>query len=247
MKLLLQNFRNENTDLIERLRLQKTNSSIRTDISAVSNSKEETTNGQNNEAVTEIQNVSDSMYKSDSSDGKILKENADPIDNVNENENNFTLVKSSNELLNTMMQIDEGNMEVDVHNLRNDQNLEPLNTYQNHIPAENIEDANINYNNTSESFRGDHTNIVNNEISDTKTNSDSDNSEISTSDSDIAEALTQIIDDYSNDTNPQNGSDNISVDEDLMRETIDEINDELDIGLESIESIVLTPPNAFRD
>ncbi|KAL0882963.1 hypothetical protein ABMA27_016456 [Loxostege sticticalis] len=247
MKLLLQNFRNENTDLIERLRLQKTNSSIRTDISAVSNSKEETTNGQNNEAVTEIQNVSDSMYKSNSSDGKILKENADPIDNVNENENNFTLVKSSNELLNTMMQIDEGNMEVDVHNLRNDQNLEPLNTYQNHIPPENIEDVNINYNNTSESFRGAHTNIVNNEISDTKTNSDSDNSEISTSDSDIAEALTQIIDDYSNDTNPQNGSDNISVDEDLMRETIDEINDELDIGLESIESIVLTPPNAFRD
>lgn len=65
----------------------------------------------------------------------------------------------------------------------------------------------------------------------------------SSTDSDIAEALTQIIEENSE----SDAGENISVDEELMRETLDEINKDLNVSVDSISDIILTPPMKFRD
>ncbi|XP_061383646.1 mutS protein homolog 4-like [Danaus plexippus] len=65
----------------------------------------------------------------------------------------------------------------------------------------------------------------------------------SSTDSDIAEALTQIIEENSE----SDAGENISVDEELMRETLDEINEDLNVSVDFISDIILTPPMKFRD
>ncbi|XP_063825742.1 mutS protein homolog 4-like [Ostrinia nubilalis] len=243
-KRILQKFKYDNPDLIERLRLQKNNTS-KTDVSAnyssVSNSKEEATNFQPNVIVNRDKNIADIGNKSNSSAINTSIENSNPIEPSNANGNNFTLVKSSNELLNTMMHNNEESNSKVCNSDNSDH--EVTNQVSEEIP--DIEDNNIN--NTKSSFSsGNRGN--NNDGEETKTNNDSDSIETvsSTESEDIAEALTQILDDLSNETDQCKGSD-MSVDEELMRETIEEINVELESGVASIDSIVLTPPFAFRD
>lgn len=65
--------------------------------------------------------------------------------------------------------------------------------------------------------------------------------------SDIADALTQVIEEYSvEELNLVNNKDEGSVDEELMSETVKEIRDDLMSGI-SVENIILTPPFGYRD
>lgn len=65
-------------------------------------------------------------------------------------------------------------------------------------------------------------------------------------DSDIAEALTQVIEEFSIE-NHNTGSDTMSLDEEFISEVVNEINEELVCGTGNINDIVLTPPLGFRD
>lgn len=64
-------------------------------------------------------------------------------------------------------------------------------------------------------------------------------------DSDIAEALTQVIEEFSIDDHNLNSD--TSLDEEFISDVVNEINDELISGIGNIDDIMLTPPFGFRD
>lgn len=151
---------------------------------------------------------------------------------------NYTSVKSSNELLTSVMNIDnEDSIETQ------DEKENTTNISSNYIASIDIGRKDI----EAKSFSND----CNNNISDIKLNgddnskSDEENDTDLSGESNIAEALTQVIESV-DESNVDKTSDDMSIDEQLVRETVIEINEELARQI-SIDSIILTPPMDFRD
>lgn len=167
----------------------------------------------------------------------IYSTSVDDDENEHSNEINYTSVKSSNELLTSVMNI--GNDES-----INEAQDEKENT-NNDIASVGIETRNIE--------AKTHANDCNNNTCDIKIDSN-DNSQSDkendimidlSSESNIAEALTQFIESV-DESNMDKTSDEISMDEELVQETVNEINE--DLGREiTIDNIILTPPMDFRD
>ncbi|XP_047533429.1 mutS protein homolog 4-like [Vanessa atalanta] len=69
------------------------------------------------------------------------------------------------------------------------------------------------------------------------------------SESDLASALTQIIEENSEESTNSEQDSNMSIDEELMRETLNEINEDLNKMTCDLvmDTIILTPPLEFRD
>ncbi|XP_022837730.1 mutS protein homolog 4-like isoform X2 [Spodoptera litura] len=162
---------------------------------------------------------------------------------------NYASVQSSEQLLNSVIhnddsaeRDDQNTSDVEMIGSDTDElsNLEVHETKQNNAEESNDQFQNS-YNNK---MHGQTPTSHNTDINEEDTNA----IETSSIDSEIAEALTQIVEEYSskNVTHSQRSSD-MSIDDDLVNETINEINDELSTGLSSIENIILTPPMSFRD
>lgn len=170
-----------------------------------------------------------------------------------------SLVKSSDELLNTVMHIDENYNNDHSHN-HSQNNMSKVNSQNNYAGNEN--DTNNHFMGVKRTFEAhldkksaSEEDSISNKVNEiTKSLEESifhnaedemseDNEVIS--DSDLAEALTQVLDEVSQEEKYFSNSD-MSVDEELMRETVAEIHEEMSSGL-IIDNIVLTPPIHFRD
>lgn len=249
---ILQNFKAKNPELIERIRSMRQTEANRTNISAnystVSNSDEAVISIflRNNNNVT-----TDDISNSD--DMKTRETNADNFkkDVPYTKDESVTIVRSSNELLNAMIIADHhlssgeneaSNISPEFNSTTLRNNITNTPAYDNFLKVNN--ENSLESENVSLTANGTHdfqtedekANHLNEEFID-------DADESLNSSLDIAEALTQVIDECEQD---QSSSD-MSVDEELMKETIDEINDNIVYGIESFENIVLTPPAAFRD
>ncbi|KAJ2949250.1 hypothetical protein O0L34_g6203 [Tuta absoluta] len=170
---------------------------------------------------------------------------------------NFTSVRSSNELLTTLMNIDnEYNDNNKGTQNTSEEKSESTNTSKVETPVVEIIE-NVNQSRLNESD-------FNNNISKTNVNTPSVSSHSKSesvieltnetfdfsSDSDIAEALTQVIEECSVQGEVMeldDSSDEMSIDEELMAETVSEIQEELRNSHMSVDNIVLTPPMDFRD
>lgn len=192
-----------------------------------------------------------------------INEQLDVID-VEEN-TNYTSVKSSEQLLNSVINNDDS-VEEEIHNYISH---EKMIVDDNDLPCVGInrnksKETNSTENNTIENsgetvidaihiIRTNpiESNEIDNNFVNLNTTNEEDIDEVETSsiDSDIAEALTQIVEEYStnNITNSQRSDDLMSVDEELLAEAVNEINEELSSGANSVNNIVLTPPLSFRD
>ncbi|XP_046965799.1 mutS protein homolog 4-like [Vanessa cardui] len=154
------------------------------------------------------------------------------------NVNIHTSVKSSNELLNAFIDntSNKSNDEIETVVEENDR--------MNRVSHTNNTDSSMNI---ISNLNAD--DDVTNE-DEKSTNDDSKLSiEMDESESDIASALTQIIEENSEGSTNSEQDSNMSIDEELMRETLNEINEDLnkmtcDVPL---DTIVLTPPLEFRD
>ncbi|XP_026739194.1 mutS protein homolog 4-like isoform X2 [Trichoplusia ni] len=260
-KKTLQEFKKVHPQILKTLKDQNNGNCNRTDSSAeysfVPNSKEQTS------IEDSCKNVS---AKNDTGGNARFPRSkqtfASPV--VDDN-TNFTSVQSSEQLLNSVVNNEQSDNE-DLENEFNDCDVDMENddSANDDFPCveicDNSKESNHNNNShineaNSENFElmRNETHIVrsNNGLDSESGQNDEDMNEFETTsiDSDIAEALTQIVEEYSakNETNSQPSSDIMSIDEDLVTETVNEINEELSSGLISVENIVLTPPLSFRD
>ncbi|KAJ8722230.1 hypothetical protein PYW08_004632 [Mythimna loreyi] len=253
---ILRKFKEDHPQILERLNDLRSRSDNRTDVSAdctlKPNSKEHTSNEATIDSVM-VSNIAPAKSPMN-----------EQLQIVGEEENtNYTSVRSSEQLLNSVIN-NEDSVEENFHNASDTEILEDDN---NDLPCVEMNDNSEHRNYTNDNIIDEsdeniliasHINetncsIENNEISDSYEHAmyEEDVNEIESSsiDSDIAEALTQIVEEYSanNVTNSQRSDDLMSVDEELLSETINEINQELSSGANVVENIVLTPPLSFRD
>ncbi|XP_049873597.1 mutS protein homolog 4-like isoform X2 [Pectinophora gossypiella] len=179
-------------------------------------------------------------------------DDAENYETSHSNNNIFTSVKSSNELLTTLM--NNYNEEVEQNELvektidSSDNKELPREVVEEALCSVNISDCN---NNIHINVDIDNVNSKD-EITYTaesvngKRNENFDLSD----DSDIADALTQVIEEYSVEEQSmdlEKSEDDISIDEELMVETINEIHKEINSEELSVENIILTPPVEFQD
>ncbi|CAH0691984.1 unnamed protein product [Spodoptera exigua] len=237
VKKIFHKFKEDNPQIINRINAQNRRSDNRTDTSAecsyVPYSKEKSTISNNlsdNESI--IKNVPTPIVRSPA-------EHLELVDDVERT--NYPSVQSSEHLLNSV-----------IHNDASAEADNPNTSDIEMVGSDNDELANIEHNFDNDQIQ----NSINNKIDGHDTppgniiemNREDTAIETSSIDSDIAEALTQIVEEYSskNVTRSQQSSD-MSIDEDLLSETINEINEELSNGVNSVENIILTPPMSFRD
>lgn len=171
---------------------------------------------------------------------------------------NYTTVRSSNELLNTVIRNDDNESEhlcedsYNTHGKPTDMQMAINNneTDETCLPeafTTNERNTNLSISRRTDSFDGqssekgkDDTSAI--DVDMTGDNHTVDSVMIIDEESEIAEALTQVLEEYSRDDITESEIDFSQTDEDLMRETVLEINDSF-----AIESLVLTPPFDFRD
>lgn len=240
-KKTLQEFKKDHSQILQTLKIQHTGYCNRTDSSAeysfVPNSKEQSSIENSNK------NVSAKNNTGNVGSPRIKQTLASPV--VDDNRN-YTSVQSSEQLLNSVVNNEQSHNanQGDEHNGFDIEMEEGFDSANDDLPC-------IEMNDKSNSDENSHIFKNNDKVNENKTNNDEDMNEFETSsiDSDVAEALTQIVEEYSakNETTSQLSSDVMSVDEDLLTETVNEINEELSSGLISVENIVLTPPLTFRD
>lgn len=173
---------------------------------------------------------------------------------------NCTTVRSSNELLNTVLGNEDNYSE---HELREDsyktrekqtETKKKTLTEAAHSFASDVDVPNA-YENSEHSIHNSlaspNCHAQNSNVRDTDETSemetdmtDGDNKAIDLDeDSELAEALTQVLEEYSQeDENVQSETDDSLIEEELARETIAEINESF-----AIDTIILTPPFDFRD
>ncbi|XP_037294385.1 mutS protein homolog 4 [Manduca sexta] len=246
---ILQKFTEENPGLIEKLKTQINSTIFQTDSSAKCSS-----------AHTSKQQISAEYSKlsplnTNNNNIKFLE-----IQNIHHKPDNEIGIRSSNELITSM--INNNPSCSDVHKLQydlemtavhNNTPIEGMASFGDNVILENFNNVehngseNLMNNNSIETNHGNYDKNVNEEEMEMST--DSKTNEIDSSDeSDVGEALTQLIDECSavDMEGPLDRSNDMSVDEELMLETVDEINEELNNKLD-IENIVLTPPIDFRD
>ncbi|XP_052753394.1 mutS protein homolog 4-like [Galleria mellonella] len=254
--LIIRKFKEDNPQLIERLRIQNSKDNIRTDNTTHNSSIPSWTllsqPAFNAVAINTINNNEPNLIQNKMSEIKNGLENETTTNSPNDIRN-FTSVKSSNELLNTVITNDDNylknqhsqnnskrstpvedtktsSMELDKERSENEQENNSIHKMSNIINNDNVNDVAMSENYANE--------LNNTEDSIQITNSD---------DSDIAEALTQVLKEDSVEiTFSKSDSDGMSVDEELLRETVDEINEEFFNNI-SIDNIVLTPPKEFCD
>ncbi|CAK1551249.1 unnamed protein product [Leptosia nina] len=226
-------FKADNPQILEYIRHEKSNSGMN-NISSITNLH-----------TTDTSKYADKVSKSNifeetRNDSSFVINNNLTINNsiheINEIKK-FKAVKSSTELLNTCFSkmprntLNDNHSVIDIDKEENIQN--------------DISDIGIIAVNREQKMLEKSVSILNDtELSDKKiTNSPNDELEIcrsntDDSDSELAQALTQVITENSD----CESSDILSIDRELMRETVQEINDFIDL-----EHSVLTPPNGFRD
>lgn len=245
-------FKQDNPQLIERLKAQRSRANNCIDTSdnnlSMSNIRQESSNDeaknskyshasidQPNQILTTQQKLRSRVH-----DSGEYKENVD-IDTIhNLAVTEYQNVKCSTELLNTMMHLDIDNANQNPES-PNDADLHEYNY---------CEEARKNFDSNKDDTVN---NIVINEgsilISDVHITEDcirdDTNDPFTDSDSELAEAMTQIIEcSLLNETKDDS---EISIDDELVLETVNEINIELESGTVSLEDVVLPPPLEFRD
>ncbi|XP_073956149.1 mutS protein homolog 4-like isoform X2 [Choristoneura fumiferana] len=246
-------FKEDNPQLIERLKVQRRRANNYIDTSdnnsSVSNTRQEPSNDgvinsrNSYSSSDQLNRIPLSINRSQQrpivyTDGDD-KENRDLIHNLATTE--CRGVKSSTELLNTMMHLDNNNI-----------NQNPENTNDGDENEDNyFEEA------RNENFDNDEDDTANNTafidgsiiISDVHINEgglrNDTNDPFTGSDSELAEAMTQIIE-CSIQTKTKDDSE-VSTDEELIKETVNDINMELESVTVSLEDLVLPPPLEFRD
>ncbi|XP_053610160.1 mutS protein homolog 4-like [Plodia interpunctella] len=249
----LRNFKSEHPNSVERLRIQRGQSNnTRTDSSAHNstgvNSKQIAFSSDINTSTIKIveeqrpnkivPNQSPVIYSIDN--GRVIKEKP--------NGSNYTTVKSSGQLLNSVIQMDK-----DINDNIYTQDEFPDVIISNHEKNRSIAGSQrdsmklFQYNENVKSQENNENTRQSDSKNETKSIQEMNETYFdSDDDSDIAEAATQILEEYSimDESNDSVNSD-ISVDEQLMRETVEEINEEITSGV-SVDNIVLTPPMDFQ-
>lgn len=239
IKSIIQKFKIENPQLLAKIRREKSTPNYnRSDIS--SNDKtssnldtvnDSSSNQNRSSKIDDPQNLATVQTKE-------IQSNDSNEDRLDTNDTNtYTAVKSSTELLNTLISINE-----DIHKNRTSSN--------NDADAIEININNENLNNESNSIPNMDNNYNEMEIDENSKSDDNIESDHE-SESDLAEALTQIIEEQSEDiiNCDQGSASDMSIDEELMRETVEEIAyalEETTYDL-TLDNIVLTPPLEFRD
>ena len=240
---MIQEFKNANPTLIENMKIERNVTSnnrlnMSSDVSdtigpnsSKSISKQDLiqTNNNLNEAINNDTSISTTGYSYS------IQEN------VTSNEHIYS-VKHSTELLNTIEKnncynnLEQPFLQNQMSDNECDKNCDLVNENEFNLETVadvNNNDSNVARNNTSQ-FNDNNENY---EINDYHNESGSD--------SDIATALTQVLEETSASTNSES---NVSVNEELMRETIEEINEDLKrSSITVLDDIILTPPLAFRD
>ena len=256
-KKMLQKFKEDQPQVLGRLKVLRSRSDNRTDVSAdctmVHNSKEHSSNAASTKDSFMVNNTASAIPP--------IIEQIEVLDEVENT--NYTSVRSSEQLLNSVINNEDSAEE----EIRNISDVEMMEDGNDDLPCVEMNDNSKNGNSTDDNtIAGSAENIINlrhsnetnyarehNEMGNNYENrtNEEDTNEIETSsiDSDIAEALTQIVEEYStkNVTSSQRSDDLMSVDEELMSETINEINEELSSKANPVENVVLTPPLSFRD
>ncbi|XP_047029742.1 mutS protein homolog 4-like isoform X2 [Helicoverpa zea] len=250
-KKVLLKFKEEHPQIYERLNILRNNNrtNVSSNSSVVPNSKEETS-----KEFTKDSFVNNNVETARTPTNELLEVQV-KVENPN-----YTCVQSSEQLLNSVINNDEF-VEEEVQNTMSDvEMMDDIDDFP-CVEINNMSKTKNSMHNNSIAYNNDYSqnNMTDKQTMENSVTSynaenemnDEDNSKIETSsiDSDIAEALTQIVEEYSsvNVTNSQRSSDIMSVDEELMSETINEINEELLSGINGVENIVLTPPLSFRD
>ncbi|KAJ8731216.1 hypothetical protein PYW07_004380 [Mythimna separata] len=247
-KRILKKFKEEHPQILSRLNALRSRSDDRTDVSAdctlKPNSKEHTSVEATIDLVT-VNSIAPATT--------LMNEH---LQNIGAEDNtNYTSVQSSEQLLNSVIN-NEDSVEEDIRNATDMEIFED----ESDLPRIEMNDSSKGRNNTEDNITAEsgeniliasHINgtnsIENNEIGDSYEDAtyEEDVNEIETSsiDSDIAEALTQIVEEYSanNVTNSQRSDDLMSVDEELLSETINEINEELLSGSKRRSAMSLPP------
>lgn len=258
-KKIFQKFKEDHPLILERLNILRSRSDNRTDLSAdcslAQNSKEQSSNedkesfGANNNTTNNRSPLNEQIvgfdedtyanYASVRSSEQLLNSVINNEDSIEEEFNNVSDVEM----------IEEGNDDLPSVEMNDSSKNRSCSANRNSLIGKNnsniINNSNLNERHTIEGNETDENN---------STNLNDDHiiemeSQTSSIDSDIAEALTQIVEEYSarNETNSEQSSGVMSVDEVLMSETVNEINKELSSDVNGVENIVLTPPLNFRD
>ncbi|KAF9821993.1 hypothetical protein SFRURICE_018940 [Spodoptera frugiperda] len=236
---ILHKFKEDNPQIINRVQLQCSRSDNRTDVSAecsyVPYSEEKS-------LLSHEDSDTNKVSKNVRTPEKSPVERLELVDD--DQHRNYASVQSSEQLLNSVIHNDDS-AEVDD---RNTSDIEMVRSDYDEVTkvGDYVDESNGQFQNSfNNETHGRCTPPGNNiDINEEDTNA----TETSSLDSDIAEALTQIVEEYSskNVTHSQRSSD-MSIDEDLINETIHEINEELSNEVRSVENIILTPPLSFRD
>lgn len=237
IKATIQKFKIENPQLLAKIRREKSTpnynrSDISSNVKTSSNldTVNDSSNNQNRSSkIDDPQNLATVQTKE-------IQSNDSNEDRFDTNDTNtYTAVKSSTELLNTLISINE-----DIHKNRTSSN--------NDADAIEINIYNENLNNESSSIPNMDNNYNEMEIDENSKSDDNIESDHE-SESDLAEALTQIIEEQSEDIINSDQDSDMSIDEELMRETVEEIADALEETTYNLtlDNIVFTPPLEFRD
>ncbi|XP_039753333.1 mutS protein homolog 4-like [Pararge aegeria] len=263
VKIILQQFKNDNRQLIDRIQVEKRTLSYKPDTNA--NSTSENIRNINNNLPSSHgtkNQKADEPFPKFSSTSTTCYTNSD-TECIDIKTNFYSAVTSSTEMLSTIIQTKDKNPAINITHERlnenksanqdnspdlNNKSIDPFITK---IPENLTKNLVIEFNRTK-SIEGDQ--ISDEESTDTdKVEEDIElqdkdlekYSESSTSDSDhsdIASAPTQLIESQYKDTD---NSLTLS-DQNLLKETINEIREEMFLHDESIETLILTPPVQFR-
>lgn len=235
---LIKQFKDDNPQLIQRLNNQKNV----IDVTVTSNNGYSTSlnyNDELNKTIMDNTHVNEKPNTPNCKDSNILTSNC-----------NYNSVKSSNELLHSVINIEKdleyicGSNEPDdnsIHNRLSSLDIPEVieNTFSgNSRNSNDLQNyAIICSNNFSEDNRYD---AISNEEA----------INISNINDDLADELTQVLEEdfmYETRTSSQNSDQIKSLDTDFMTETVNEINQELNRDVINLENLVLTPPVQFRD
>ncbi|XP_013194844.2 mutS protein homolog 4 [Amyelois transitella] len=243
-KQYLRKFKTNYPNIIERFRIQSRSNNNGTDNSTVMNSKQIEISSEENMSTNK--NIFEQKNYENITQTKKAPANY-PSSNDQEKPNivdaNYMLVRSSGELLNTVMRM-ETNAKEDEYSQNELPNVILSNHERTHssYDSQNKTEKSDEKDNLSEDY-----NMINNSDSGHETKSVQEINDAyfhSDDDSDIAEAATQILEEYSLLDDSRSVSSDVSL-EDLMRETVEEINEEIASGV-NIDNIVLTPPTDFQ-
>lgn len=259
---ILQKFKDDNPTMIERLKANHSND--KTDCSAnytLTNSR------QPKHFSNIIVNQTTSTNRFSISDEDLFNAMSSAVDPSNNSRKastneNHSLVKSSNGLLNNVMfLVNDLSMGEDTHiDNNNKDEEEELNA--NICANSNVRSSNRERNEENSRLVGD----IDTDISDTTNNKSHMSTNVSrdttqslitegekvehedfSDDSDIAEALTQVIEEFSAENHSSTSTELISLDDEFISDVVNEINEDLMSGVGNVDNIILTPPPGFRD